>query len=39
MKALTWQGVGDVRIEEVPDPTIGVTHEKEDAMVKVVFNP
>jgi len=22
MKALTWQGVSDVRIDEVPDPTI-----------------
>jgi threonine dehydrogenase-like Zn-dependent dehydrogenase len=22
MKALTWQGVGDVRVDEVPDPTI-----------------
>lgn len=32
MKALTWQGVNDVRIEEVPDP---VLQEPTDAIVRV----
>ncbi|HEX8781651.1 MAG TPA: alcohol dehydrogenase catalytic domain-containing protein, partial [Nocardioides sp.] len=32
MKALTWQGKRDVRIEEVPDPTI---QEPTDAVIKV----
>jgi threonine dehydrogenase-like Zn-dependent dehydrogenase len=32
MKALTWQGIHDVRIEDVPDPTI---EEPTDAIVRV----
>lgn len=32
MRAATWQGVRDVRIEEVPDPTI---EEPTDAIIKV----
>ena len=32
MKALTWQGKRDVRVEEVPDPTI---QEPNDAIIKV----
>jgi len=32
MRALTWQGKRDVRVEEVPDPTI---HEPTDAIVRV----
>ncbi len=32
MKALTWQGVDDVRVEEVPDP---VLQEPTDAIVRV----
>ncbi|MGV8846982.1 zinc-dependent alcohol dehydrogenase [Tessaracoccus sp.] len=32
MKALTWHGLGDVRIEEVPDPRI---QEPTDAIVRV----
>src|ERR1700761_766804 len=32
MKALTWQGVSDVRVEEVPDPTIVDT---DDIIVRV----
>ena len=32
MKALTWQGKRDVRVEEVPDPTI---QEPNDAVIKV----
>src|SRR3954468_9411874 len=32
MKALTWQGRRDVRIEEVPDPTI---QEPTDAIIRV----
>jgi len=32
MRAATWQGVRDVRIEEVPDPTI---EEDTDAIIKV----
>ncbi len=32
MKALTWQGVSDVRIEEVPDPTI---RDPDDIIVRI----
>ena len=32
MKALTWQGKRDVRVEEVPDPQI---EEPTDAIIKV----
>ena len=32
MRALTWQGLGDVRVEEVPDPRI---QEPTDAIVRV----
>src|ERR1700712_2108025 len=32
MKALTWQGKRDVRVEEVPDPTI---QEPTDIVIKV----
>ena len=32
MKALTWQGLGDVRVEEVPDPRI---QEPTDAIIRV----
>ncbi|GAA4933661.1 hypothetical protein EV188_102611 [Actinomycetospora succinea] len=32
MRALTWQGQGDVRVETVPDPTI---QEPTDAIIKV----
>ena len=32
MKALTWQGVGDVRVEDVPDPTI---RDPDDIIVRI----
>lgn len=32
MRALTWQGIEDVRVEEVPDPTI---QEPTDAIIRV----
>jgi threonine dehydrogenase-like Zn-dependent dehydrogenase len=32
MKALTWQGRRDVRVEDVPDPTI---HDPTDAIVRI----
>ena len=32
MRALTWQGIEDVRVEDVPDPTI---HQPTDAIVRV----
>ncbi len=32
MKAVTWQGVRDVRVEEVPDPTI---QEPTDAIIRI----
>ena len=32
MKALTWQGIEDVRIDDVPDPKI---EEPTDAIIKV----
>ena len=32
MKALTWQGIGDVRVDEVPDPTI---QQPDDIIVRI----
>jgi len=32
MKALTWQGVSDVRVDEVPDPTI---RNPDDIIVRI----
>ncbi len=32
MKAIVWHGVGDIRLDEVPDPTI---QEPYDAVVRV----
>ena len=32
MKALTWQGVSDVRVDEVPDPSI---HDSTDIIVRI----
>ncbi|MFD1859646.1 glutathione-dependent formaldehyde dehydrogenase [Aeromicrobium camelliae] len=32
MKAVVWQGVGDIRLEEVPDPTI---QDRTDAIVEI----
>lgn len=32
MRALTWQGIGDVRVQEVPDPRI---QDPSDAIVRV----
>jgi threonine dehydrogenase-like Zn-dependent dehydrogenase len=32
MKAVVWHGVGDVRLDEVPDPTV---QDPTDAMVEI----
>ena len=40
MKALTWHGKRDVRIEDVPDPVLqDPTDGKQDDCTKVVLHP
>jgi hypothetical protein len=36
MKALTWHGKRDVRVEQVPDP---VLKEPTDGAIKMLLNP
>jgi threonine dehydrogenase-like Zn-dependent dehydrogenase len=36
MKAVTWHGKRDVRVDEVPDPVI---QEPTDAIIKILLKP
>jgi threonine dehydrogenase-like Zn-dependent dehydrogenase len=36
MKAVVWHGVGDIRVDEVPDPTL---KERTDAIVEITTSP
>ena len=46
MRAVTWQGAKDIRVEQVPDPKIEADpdayetfQKKQDGAVKIVFRP